>query len=158
MSPDAAAASTHMSALNGTDRLAKYIVSLFSRHTEGGDRSSPLFNGSVDGGASDDFRQFYLPNDAKVRKDEAVSHMYILFVLFCYVIGTGIVVLKYMRIERPFCRFGRDSTSDSMPVAGVSESWLKRSSSSCGTEGDSLCTSSDSDSVASSKQPEVTYV
>ena len=135
--------------LNETDRLAKYIVSLLSSSTEAGRRLASAANGTGSSPGSADMHQLYLPNDPKLKKDEAIIHMYILFVLFCYVIGTGLIVVKYMRRETPFHRFDDILSSDAGFPSSV-EPWIKRTYS-CETLDE--CFSEDLHSPATSSSP-----
>lgn len=150
--------------LNETVRLAKYIVSLFSAGADPAARSpisSPesLFN------SSHDEHLYNLLNNPKLKKDEAIIHMYILFVLFCYVIGTGLIVMKYIKRESSLHQFNSSPTTRAISFTHMdsSEVWIKSTATSCETLSENYGEDDDSLSVASerlhlSSNSDVTYV
>lgn len=136
---------------NETVRLAKYIVSLFSSSSDptAGDQSftgsSSIFNNSHDE------HLYNLLNNPKLKKDEAIIHVYILFVLLCYVIGTGLIVVKYIkRDSTAFTNFnGFPSRTISFTHMDSSEVWIKSTETSCASVTESYSEDEDDDSLLS---------
>lgn len=149
---------SHAPPLNETVRLAKYIVSLFSPGADQTGMSLSSASNSIFN-SSDEDPQYYLPNSPKLKKDEAIIHLYILFVLLCYIIGTGMIVMKYMRKETSFYRFQPDAAA--FTHMDSSEVWIKSTATSCETVTESEIFSEDDDSFSERQQlstSDVTYV
>lgn len=158
---------TNVASVNETARLAKLIVSLFSPDADSGASEtngltsgpSPLFN------STDDLRHYYLLNNPRLKKDEAVIHMYILFVLLCYVIGTGLIIMKYMRRDSSACHLSSCTNTHSVTFMHTDsgEVWVKSAPTSCETVSEGPFTE-DEESVSSSDRLlfqtncDVTYV
>ena len=155
---------TNIPPLNETARLAKYIVSLFSGGGDPVDRrlsSSPdsMFN------TSQDERLYNLLDNPKLKKDEAIIHVYILFVLLCYVVGTGLIVMKYIKKESSLPYFNSFPTRTiSFTHMDSSEVWIKSTNTSCDTTSENCSEDDDSPSSTSernwhlSSSSDVTYV
>ena len=161
---DSDSSSTHSPPplLNETVRVAKYIASLLAAGANPVPSriSSPMF--SNESSPHDDRLFNLLNNNPKLKKDEAIIHVYILFVLFCYIIGTGLIVMKYVRKESPLHYFNRfPSRAISFTHMDSSEVWIKSSkTSSYDTVCENLSEEDDdpSERLRLSASSDVTYV